>query len=83
MGVDGDDLLALAHPADDVAQAVDLHLVEAQLLHFSFDAQDDFLLLAALAGMGDHIPQKPGHIGLVAFGCRFDRFKIHNFALHQ
>ena len=28
MGVDGDDLLALAHPADDVAQTVDLDLVE-------------------------------------------------------
>ena len=64
MGVDGDDLVALAHPADDVAQAVDLHLVVAQLLHLGLDAGHDFLLLAALAGVGDHRPQEAGHVGL-------------------
>ena len=83
VGVDGDDLVALAHPADDVAQAVDLHLVEAQLLHLGLDAHDDFLLLTALAGVGDHIPQETGHIGLVALCCSLDRFKIHNAALHH
>ena len=51
-------------------------------LHLSLDAHDDFLFLTALAGVGDHIPQEPGHIRLVAF-CRFlDRFEIHNAVLH-
>ena len=78
VGVDGNDLLALAHPADDVAQAVDLDLVIAQLLHLGLDAHDHFLLLAALAGMGDHVPQEPAHVRLIAL-CRFlDRFEVHN-----
>ena len=77
VGVDGDDLLALAHPADDVAQAVDLHLVIAQLFHFGLDAHDHFLLLAALAGVGDHVPQEPAHVRLVALGGLFDRFEVH------
>ena len=77
VGVDGDDLVALAHPADDVAQAVHFHLIVAQLLHLGFDAGDHFLLLAALAGVGDHVPQEAGHVGLVAFGGGFDLLKIH------
>ena len=51
VGVDGDDLVAVAHPADDVAKAVDLHLVEAQLLHLGLDAGNDLALLAGL-GLG-------------------------------
>ena len=82
VGVEGDDLVAVAHPADDVAQAVDLHLVVAQLLHLRLDAVDDVLFLAALAGVGDHLPQEPGHVRLIALGRRFDRFKIHIADLH-
>ena len=78
VGVNGDDLLAVAHPADDVAQAVDFHLIVAQLLHLSLDALDHALLLAALAGDGDHGPQELGHVILVAFGGGFDCFKIHS-----
>src|SRR5699024_1717974 len=78
VGVDGDDLLAVTHPADDVAQAVDLYLVEAQLLHLGLNAHDNFLLLTALAGMGDHSPQKAAHIRLVALCCLLDRLKIHS-----
>ena len=78
VGVDGDDLFALAHPADDVAQAVDLHLVIAQLFHLGLDAHDHFLLLAALAGMRDHVPQEPAHIRLIAPSCFFDRFEVHD-----
>ena len=82
VGVDGDDLLALAHPADDVAQAVDLDLVEAQPLHLGLDAKDHFLLLAALAGMGDHVPQEPGHLRLVPLRRRLDLLEIHDADLH-
>ena len=77
VGVEGDDLVALAHPADDVAQAVYLHRVVAQLLHLGLDAGHHFLLLAALAGVGDHRPQEAGHIGLVALGCLLDLLVIH------
>ena len=82
VGVEGDDLVAVAHPADDVAQAVDLHLVIAQLLHLRLDAVDDLLLLTALAGVRDHLPQEPGHVRLITLGRRFDRFKIHIADLH-
>ena len=82
MGVDGDDLVALTHPADDVAQAVHFHLIVAQLFHLGLDAGDDLLLLAALAGVGDHIPQEAGHIGAVALGGFLDLLKIHVNALH-
>ena len=82
VGVEGDDLVAVAHPADDVAQAVDLHLVIAQLLHLRLDAVDNLLLLTALAGVRDHLSQEPGHVGLIALGRRFDRFKIHIADLH-
>ena len=77
VGVEGDDLVALTHPADDVAQAVHFHRVIAQLLHLGLDAGHHFLLLAALAGVGDHRPQKAGHIGLVALGCLLDLLVIH------
>src|SRR5699024_808441 len=77
VGVDGDDLFALAHPADDVAQAVDFHLVKVQLLHLGLDALDHALLLAALAGDGDHGAQKLRHVFLVAFGGCLDSFIIH------
>ena len=82
MRVDGDDLFALAHPADDVAQAVDLYLIKAQLLHLGLDAQNDFLFFTALTGVRDHLPQETGHICLIASGCCLDRFKIHNRTLH-
>src|SRR5699024_10361976 len=80
VGVDGDDLLTLAHPADDVAEAVDLHLVVAQLLHLLGDALDHALLPAALAGNGDHVPQKAGHVRAVALGSLLDRVKFHSTA---
>ena len=76
MGVNGDDLIAGAHPADDVAQAVDLNFVVAQLFHLPLDAGDNFLLLTALAGIGDHFPQEAGHVGLIAFSGGFDLLKI-------
>ena len=58
VGVDGDDLLAIAHPADDVAETVDLHLVIAQMLHLSLDAVDDLALFAAFTGVRDHSRRK-------------------------
>ena len=56
VGVDGDDLVAVTHPADDIAKTVDLHLVIAQLFHLGLDAVNDLTLLAAFAGVGDHVP---------------------------
>ena len=80
--VKGDDLLALAHPAQSVALRVDLRLVKAQALHLQDRALDDPLLPTALAGDGDQIPQEPCHIRLIAFSSPLDRFKIHGAALH-
>ena len=77
VGVDGDDLVAFAHPADDIAQAVDFHFVITQLFQFCLDAHDHILLLAALAGMRDHGPQELAHIGFIFLCCAFDCFKIH------
>ena len=72
-----DDPVAGSHPAQDVALAVDLHLIKAQLLHLGGDAADDALLAAALAGDGHKIPQEAGHVCPVAFRRLLDRFKIH------
>ena len=83
VGVDGDDLLAVSHPADDVAQTVHFHLVVAKPLHLRFDAVNNLPLLAALAGMGDHFPQKAGHVRLIILGRSLDRFKIHIITLHD
>ena len=77
VGVDGDDFLAAAHPANDVAQTVDLHLVITQLFHFGLNAHDHFLLLAALARVGDHVPEKPAHVRLIILGGFFDHFEVH------
>ena len=82
VGVDGDDLVALAHPADHVAKAVKLGLVKAQLLHLGLDALANALLLAALAGDADHVPQEAGYVGLITFGSSFDLLKIHGNDLH-
>ena len=72
VGVDGNDLIALTHPADHIAQTVHLDFVKAQLFHFGLDAGHNFLFLAAFAGVGDHFPQEAGHVGLVALGGCLD-----------
>ena len=77
MGVDGDDLVPLAHPADYVAQAVHFHLVVAQLFHLGLDAGHNFLFFTALAGVGDHGAEETGHVGSVAFCCLLDCFVVH------
>ena len=76
--VDGDDLVALAHPADDVAQLVELHLVIAQGLQLLGDALDDALFLTGLGRDGDHVPQELDHSGFVRLGGVSDGSKIHN-----
>ena len=78
MGINRDNLVPTAHPADDIAQAIDLYLVIAKLLHLSLNAHNDFLLPAALAGVGNHSPQEGAHIGLIPLRRCFDRFEIHN-----
>ena len=83
VGIDGDDLVSAAHPADDVAQTVNFHLVKAQLFHLGLDAVHHILFFAAFAGVGDHFPQEPGHVGLIASGRCLDRFKIHHTVLQQ
>ena len=78
VAVDGDDLVALAHPADDVAQLVELHLVIAQGLQLLGDALDDALFLTRLGRDGDHVPQELDHSGFVRLGGVSDGSKIHN-----
>ena len=77
VGVDGDDLVTVTHPADNVAKAVHLHLVVAQLFHLPPDTGDDRFLLAALTGVGDHLPQEAVHVGAVALRGFPDLLKIH------
>jgi len=77
VGVDGDDLVAAAHPADDVSELVKLDLVIAQLFHLGGDALDDALFLAGLGRNGDHVAQEFCHIGAVAFGSFLDCIKVH------
>jgi len=78
VGVQSDDLVALAHPADDVAQLVELDLVITQSLHLLGDAMHHALLLTGLGRNGDHVPQELDHSGLIALGCFFDGFEIHS-----
>ena len=72
-------IAAKTHPkyADDVAKAVHLHLVVAQLFHLPPDTGDDRFLLAALTGVGDHLPQEAVHVGAVALRGFPDLPKIH------
>ena len=77
MAVDGNDLIALAYPADDVAQLVELHLVIPQAFHFLGDAADDALFLAGFRGDGDHVPQELGHSGTIVLCGLLDGFEIH------
>ena len=77
MGVDGDDLVASAHPADDVAELVELDLVIAQLFHLSGDALDDALFLAGLGRDRDHVAEELCHVSPVAFGSLLDSIIIH------
>ncbi len=80
VAVEGDDLVAVAHEAHDVAQAVDLDLVEAELLHLVLDDGDDLALLAALAGLGDHGAQEGRHVGTVLLGRVLDLLVVKLFA---
>ena len=83
MGIDSDDLIALAHPADDIAQSIDFNLVVAQLFHLGFNAHDNALFLAALAGDADHVTEEAAHVGTVAFRSFLDQFKIHVYSLQK
>jgi hypothetical protein len=77
VGVDGDDLIAGAHPADHVAETVKADVVVAELREFLGDALDDALFLAGFRGNRDHVAQESGHIVFVGFGCFLDCFVIH------
>ena len=80
--VDGDDLVALAHKAHDVAQAVDLDLVIAKVLHLGLDAGNNLTLLAGLRGVANHCAKKTRHISTVGlssvFNCPEIEFLSHN-----
>ena len=82
VGVDGDDLVALAHKAHDVAQAVDLDLVIAKVLHLGLDTGNNLALLAGLRGMANHCAKKTRHISTVGlssvFNCLEIEFLSHN-----
>ncbi len=47
MGINRDNLLPVAHPADHVAETVDFHLIKGQLFHLLLNAGDDFAFFAA------------------------------------
>ena len=76
VAVEDDDLVAVAHISDDVAQAVDLDLVKAQLLHLGLDASHDLALLAGLGRVRDHGAQKRGHVLAVALGGVLDELVV-------
>ncbi len=75
--VEGDDLFAGAHPTKGVALRVDLGLVKAQGFHLLDGALHHALLLAALAGDGDQIPEKLGHGRQIRLGRFFDLRILH------
>ncbi len=72
MAVNGDNLVATAHPADDITEAIHFHLVKVELFHLGLDAGDDLLLMAALARMGDHGTQEGSDVWLIGFRGFFD-----------
>ena len=80
VGVDGDDLVALAHKAHDVAQAVDLDLVIAKALHLGLDAGNNLTLLAGLRGMANHCAKKTRHISTVGLSSSLDSVEIEFFS---
>ena len=80
VGVDGDDLVALAHKAHDVAQAVDLDLVIAKALHLGLDASDNLALLARLRGVRDHGAQEASHISTMRLRSSLNGIKIEFFS---
>ena len=55
VAVDSDDLVAVAHPADNVAECVYFDLVIAEFFHLGLDAHYDLFLLSALARVRYHI----------------------------
>ncbi|MPN58192.1 hypothetical protein SDC9_205893 [bioreactor metagenome] len=77
MSVVGDQGFAGAHPAEGVSHGVQLGLVIAQLLHFGQNPAGYALLLAALAGNADEVPQESGHVRPVALSGLFDCVKVH------
>ena len=76
VGVDSDDLVAIAYKAHDVAQAVDLDLVIAKALHLGLDASDNLTLLARLRGVRDHSAQEASHISTVGLSSSLDSVEI-------
>ena len=78
--VDGDDLVALAHKAHDVAQAVDLDLVIAKALHLGLDAGNNLALLAGLRGVRDHSAQEASHISTMGLRNSLNGIKIEFFS---
>ena len=80
VGVDGDDLVALAHKAHDVAQAVDLDLIIAKALHLGLNAGNNLTLLARLRGMGDHSAQEASHISTMGLSSSLDSVEIEFFS---
>ena len=77
VGVDGDDLVARAHPADDVAELVEFDLIIAQLFHLGGNALHNALFLAGFRRNCDHVAEELHHISLVAFRCLLDCIIVH------
>ena len=70
VGVKTDEGLSGSHVSENVAHGVDLYLVKFQLSHLLGNAVDVGLLIAALAGKLNDVPQKLGHVLFVVL-CSF------------
>ena len=82
VGIDSDDLVSVAHPADDVAESVDLDLVIAELFHLGLDAHHDVLLFCAFARMRDHVSEEPAHFRSVFLSGFSYSFIIRNHIVY-
>ena len=67
MGIEGDEVPARSDETEDVPHGVDLHPVVPAGLHLRLDPANHFLLPAALAGKGNHVPEKTGYFRSVFF----------------
>ena len=70
VGVKTDEGFSGSHVSENVAHGVDLYLVKFQLSHLLGNAVDVGLLIAALAGKLNDVPQKLGHVLFVVL-CSF------------
>jgi hypothetical protein len=75
--VEGDDVRAAADAAEHVAEAVDLHLVVAELLHLALDAADDLLLAAGERLRANEVAEELDALRLDLLHLGADGVQVH------